>query len=44
MFEGDRSIDMINVCPKDVKKMFLQQARIFLENVGIVVFFLFEKW
>ena len=26
-FEGDRSIDMRYVCPKDVKKMLLQQAR-----------------
>ena len=27
IFEGDRNIDMIHVCPKDVKKMLLQQAR-----------------
>ena len=27
VFEGDRSIDMRYVCPKDVKKMLLQQAR-----------------
>ena len=27
IFEGDRSIDMRYVCPKDVKKMLLQQAR-----------------
>ena len=26
-FEGDRKIDMRYVCPKDVKKMLLQQAR-----------------
>ena len=26
-FEGDRSIDMKYVCPKDVKKILLQQAR-----------------
>ena len=26
-FEGDRNIDMTFVCPKDVKKMLLQQAR-----------------
>ena len=26
-FEGDRRIDMRYVCPKDVKKMLLQQAR-----------------
>ena len=27
IFEGDRNIDMRYVCPKDVKKMLLQQAR-----------------
>ena len=27
IFEGDRSIDMRYVCPKDVKKLLLQQAR-----------------
>ena len=27
MFEGDRSIDMRYVSPKDVKKMLLQQGR-----------------
>ena len=27
IFEGDRRIDMRHVCPKDVKKMLLQQAR-----------------
>ena len=27
IFEGDGSIDMRYVCPKDVKKMVLQQAR-----------------
>ena len=27
IFEGDRRIDMRSVCPKDVKKMLLQQAR-----------------
>ena len=27
IFEGDRRIDMRYVCPKDVKKMLLQQAR-----------------
>ena len=27
IFKGDRSIDMRNVYPKDVQKMFLQQAR-----------------
>ena len=27
IFEGDRSIDMRYVCPKDVKKMLMQQAR-----------------
>ena len=26
-FEGDRRIDMRYVCPKDVKKMLLQQTR-----------------
>ena len=28
IFEGDRSIDMKYVCATDVKKMFLQQARL----------------
>ena len=27
IFEGDRNIDMRFVCPEDVKKMLLQQAR-----------------
>ena len=27
IFEGETRIDMIYVCPKDVKKMLLQQAR-----------------
>ena len=27
IFEGDRRIDMRYVCPKDVKKMLMQQAR-----------------
>ena len=27
IFEGDRRIDMGYVCPKDVKKMVVQQAR-----------------
>ena len=27
IFEGDRSIDMRYVCPRDVKHMLLQQAR-----------------
>ena len=27
IFEGDRTIDMRYVCPKDVKKMLVQQAR-----------------
>ena len=27
IFEGDRNIDMRDVCPKDVKKMLLQRAR-----------------
>ena len=27
IFEGDRSIDMRYVCPKDVKNMLLEQAR-----------------
>ena len=27
IFEGDRNVDMRYVCPKDVKKMLLQQTR-----------------
>ena len=27
VFEGDRNVDMGHVCPKDVKKMLLQQPR-----------------
>ena len=27
IFEGDRTIDVRHVCPKDVKKLILQQAR-----------------
>ena len=27
IFQGERSIDMRSVCPKDAKKMLLQQAR-----------------
>ena len=27
IFEGDRSLDMRYVCPKDVKKMLVQEAR-----------------
>ena len=33
-FEGDRSIDMTYVCPKDMKKMLLQQARNFIGRSG----------
>ena len=35
IFEGDRRSDMRYVCPKDVKKMLVQQARsVYWKKVG----------